>query len=112
MAVTGILIGNMSSEQTIASLGGNLGRGTIVSIILVLFVLPGLLLVSDKLVDKTSFNIFKKKKKEATEADGRVRVCGRVSGELSGHIEGEIDAIIDGNVNLNLISGETNKLDR
>lgn len=112
MAVTGILIGNMSSEQTIASLGGNLGRGTIVSIILVLFVLPGLLLVSDKLVDKTSFNIFKKKKKEATEADGRVRVCGRVSGELSGHIEGEIDAIIDGNVNLNLLSGETNKLDR
>ena len=106
MAVTGILIGNMSSEQTIASLGGNLGRGTIISIILVLFVLPQLLLISDKLVDKTSFTLFKKKEKKETSLDGRVRVCGRVSGELSGWIEGDIDAIIDGNVKLSLHSGE------
>ena len=106
MAVTGILIGNMSSEQTIASLGGNLGRGTIISIILVLFVLPQLLLISDKLVDKTSFTLFKKKEKKETALDGRVRVCGRVSGELSGWIEGDIDAIIDGNVKLSLHSGE------
>lgn len=106
MAVTGILIGNMSSEQTIASLGGNLGRGTIISIILVLFVLPQLLLISDKLVNKTSFTLFKKKEKKETTLDGRVRVCGRVSGELSGWIEGDIDAIIDGNVKLNLHSGQ------
>ena len=106
MAVTGILIGNMSSEQTIASLGGNLGRGTIISIILVLFVLPQLLLISDKLVDKTSFTLFKKKEKKETALDGRVHVCGRVSGELSGWIEGDIDAIIDGNVKLSLHSGE------
>ena len=108
MAVTGILIGNMSSEQTIASLGGNLGRGTIVSIILVLFVLPQLLLVSDKLVDKTAFSLSKKKEKKEEEHDGRVRVCGYVSGEVSGYIEGEIDAIVDGNVKLNLLSGEIN----
>lgn len=106
MAVTGILIGNMSSEQTIASLGGNLGRGTIISIILVLFVLPQLLLISDKLVNKTSFTLFKKKEKKETALDGRVHVCGRVSGELSGWIEGDIDAIIDGNVKLSLHSGE------
>ena len=106
MAVTGILIGNMSSEQTIASLGGNLGRGTIISIILVLFVLPQLLLISDKLVNKTSFSLFKKKEKKETALDGRVRVCGHVSGELSGWIEGEIDAIIDGNVKLSLHSGQ------
>ena len=106
MAVTGILIGNMSSEQTIASLGGNLGRGTVISIILVLFILPQLLLISDKLVEKTSFTIFKKKDKKEATVDGRVRVCGLVSGELSGTIEGVIDAVIDGNVNLKLISGE------
>ena len=105
MAITGILIGNLSSEQTIASLGGNLGRGTIISIILVLFVLPQLLLLSDKLVDKTSFKLFKKKEKETAEADGRVHVCGRVSGELNG----SIDAVIDGKVNLKLISGEVNE---
>ena len=106
MVITGLLIGNMSSEQTIASLGGNLGRGTIISIILVLFVLPQLLLISDKLVNKTSFTLFKKKETKETERDGRVRVCGRVSGELNGWIEGEIDAVIDGNVKLSLRSGQ------
>ena len=109
MASASLLIGYLSSEATISSLGINLGRGTIISIILVLFVLPSLLLVSDKLVDKTSFNIFKNKKKTTAEGDGRVRVRGYVSGEVSGYIEGEIDAIVDGNVNLNLLSGEINK---
>ena len=108
MSITGILIGNLSSEATIASLGGNLGRGTVISIILVLFVLPQLLLFSDKLVDKTSFTIFKKKEKKEETHDGRVRICGRVSGELNGYIEGEINAIIDGNVSLNLHSGNIN----
>lgn len=71
--------------------------------------LPQLLLISDKLVDKTSFTLFKKKEEKPEEKDGRVRVCGRVSGELSGYIEGDIDAIIDGNVKLNLLSGAINE---
>ena len=104
MAVTGILIGNMSSEQTIASLGGNLGRGTVISIILVLFVLPQLLLISDKLVDKTSFNLFKKKEKKESTVDGRMHVQGYVSGEIHGYINGVVDAIIDGNATLSLHS--------
>ena len=109
MSSASLLIGYMSSEATISSLGINLGRGTIISIILVLFVLPSLLLVSDKLVDKTSLKIFKKKEKKEEERDGRIRVSGRVSGEISGWIEGDIDAIIDGNVSLNLHSGELNE---
>ena len=104
MAVTGILIGNMSSEQTIASLGGNLGRGTVISIILVLFVLPQLLLISDKLVDKTSFNLFKKKEKKESTVDGRMHVQGYVSGEIHGYINGVVDAVIDGNATLSLHS--------
>ena len=106
LSITGLLIGYMSSEATISSLGMNLGRGTIISIILVLFVLPQLLLVGDKLVDKTTFRIFKKKEKKQTETDGRVRVSGRVSGEFCGWIDGEINAVMDGNVNLRLHSGE------
>ena len=109
MAITGILIGNMSSEQTIASLGGNLGRGTVISIILVLFVLPQLLLISDKLVDKTSFTLFKKKEAKACETNGVMRVNGLVSGEIHGIINGRIDAIVDGDVNLTLKSGEINE---
>jgi len=109
MASASLLIGYLSSEATISSLGINLGRGTIISIILVLFVLPSLLLVSDKLVDKTSFNLFKKKEKAEEVHDGRVYVSGRVSGEIHGVIDGEIDAVIDGNVNLNLLSGQINQ---
>ena len=109
MAVTGILIGNMSSEQTIASLGGNLGRGTIVSIILVLFVLPQLLLISDKLVEKTSFTLFKKKENQPKTADGRIYLNGYVSGEINGRFEGVVDGTIDGNVNLTLHSGKINE---
>jgi uncharacterized membrane protein YdfJ with MMPL/SSD domain len=109
MAITGILIGNMSSEQTIASLGGNLGRGTVISIILVLFVLPQLLLISDKLVDKTSFKLFKKKENKPCEASGRMQVSGVVNGEINGTISGRIDAVVDGNVNLTLVSGNINE---
>ena len=109
MSVAGLLIGYMSSEATISSLGLNLGRGTIISIILVLFVLPQFLLVSDKLVDKTSFNLFKKKKAKEAESDGRVRLCGRVSGEINGRIEGTVDGIIDGKVSLTIHSGEINE---
>lgn len=64
MALTGLCIGYLSSEATISSLGINLGRGTIVSIILVLFVLPQLLLVGDGLIQKTTFSLFGKKEKE------------------------------------------------
>lgn len=109
LSITGLLIGYMSSEATISSLGLNLGRGTIISIILVLFVLPQFLLVSDKLVDKTSFKLFKKKEKKQEETEGRVRVFGTVKGEISGYIDGNIDAVIDGNVNLTLLSGDINE---
>ena len=109
MASAGLLIGYMSSEMTISSLGSNLGRGTIVSIILVLFVLPQLLLVSDKLVDKTSFNLFKHKEKPEHRSEGKMQVSGVVNGEINGTIHGRIDAVIDGNVNLTLLSGEINE---
>ena len=106
MSVAGLLIGYMSSEATISSLGINLGRGTIISMILVLFVLPQLLLTSDKLVEKTTVKLFSKKKITETSAEGRIRVCGAVSGQIEGRIDGVIDAVIDGNVNLTLHSAE------
>ena len=105
LAVTGLLIGYLSSEATISSLGLNLGRGTIISVILVLFILPQLLLVGDKLVDKTSFKISLWDKNEKSSR-GAMRISGRVNGEINGKVNGVIDAVIDGNVNVNLLSGE------
>ena len=105
MAVSGLLIGYMSSVPVISLMGSNLGRGTIVSVIMVLFLLPQLLLVTDKLVDKTTFTIAKKANQKKTGI-GRVRVNGRVDGEINGRIIGVIDAVIEGDVNLSLHSAK------
>ena len=50
MTVAGTLIGQMTSDACIVGIGQCLGRGTIISIFLVLFVLPQILLVGGKLV--------------------------------------------------------------
>ena len=49
----GFVIGYLTNNAVIASLGKVLGRGTLFSIILVMTVLPQPLLVGDKLIDKT-----------------------------------------------------------
>lgn len=49
----GFVIGYLTNNAVIASLGKVLGRGTLISIILVMTVLPQLLLLGDKLIDKT-----------------------------------------------------------
>ncbi|HIS07271.1 MAG TPA: hypothetical protein IAC99_06335, partial [Candidatus Choladocola avistercoris] len=48
------LIGQMTSNSVIASLGTTLGTGTLTSIVLVMLVLPQLLYVFDGLIQKSS----------------------------------------------------------
>ncbi|MGN1343528.1 MAG: RND family transporter, partial [Traorella sp.] len=45
LALAGILIGKMTSEAAVVGIGESIGRGTIISIIIVMFVLPQILLV-------------------------------------------------------------------
>ncbi len=56
MAASGFVIGYLTSNATIASLGKTLGIGVVISIILVMFVLPILLYLFDFIIDKTSFS--------------------------------------------------------
>ena len=104
LMVSGLLIGQMTSEAAIAGIGQSLGRGTILSMLLVLFVLPQILLIGGGIVDKTSFAmprpILRKR-----EASGRVFVDGVVTGEIHGTVSGVMRANVDGDVKLNLISG-------
>lgn len=103
LAVAGSLIGGMTSEAAIVGIGESLGRGTIISIILVMFVLPQILLVGGNIIDKTSFAVpTMVKRKKAT---GRVTVDGFVMGEINGNFSGMIHGTVDGEVNVNLISG-------
>ena len=54
LTVVGFLMGYLSTHGLLAQLGMFLGRGTVCSLIIVLFVLPGLLSVFDKLIEKTT----------------------------------------------------------
>ena len=103
MTVAGILIGGMTSEAAIVGIGQSIGRGTIISMILVLFVLPQILLLGGGIADKTSFSMPSAIKQK--EASGRVFVDGFVTGRISGAVSGMIRANVDGDVNLNVISG-------
>ena len=103
LAVAGTLIGGMTSEACIVGIGQSLGRGTIISMILVMFVLPQILLIGGKLVDKTSFSMPKAAKKEASS--GHIKVDGLVRGEIHGFVSGIVRADIDGEVDLNILSG-------
>ena len=103
MATASFFIGNMTSEGSIANMGLNLARGTVISICLVMFVLPQLLLVGAKIIDKTSFSMPEVIRKK--EMAGRVVVDGVVNGEIHGTISGIVRGTIEGDVNVNLISG-------
>ena len=103
LAIAGTLIGKMTSEMAIVGIGENIGRGTIISIILVMFVLPQILLIGGAIVDKTSFSMPTASRKKA--AKGHVKVDGLVRGEIHGYVSGIVRADISGEVDLNLISG-------
>ncbi len=57
LACAGFAIGLFSSNPVIASVGSSLGRGTVISIALVMGILPQLLVLGDFIIEKTSFNL-------------------------------------------------------
>ena len=67
MVAAGFIIGKVTTDGTISSLGTTLGRGTLISIILVMTVLPQLLLMFDKVIEKSKFGKQKNDGKEAEE---------------------------------------------
>ena len=104
LAISGFLIGNLTSEPCICGIGQAIGRGTIISIILVLFVLPQILLIGERLIDRTSFSV--PNAALNLQNSGRTRIDGAVHGEIHGTVTGVVHIIVDGDVNVNLISGK------
>ena len=107
LALAGILIGKMSSDGAICGIGQCLGRGTIISIIVVMFVLPQILLLGEKIIEKTSFAVSIPLKLERTV--GLMRVDGIVQGQINGTIVGEVHGLIRGEANLIVNMGKTEK---
>ena len=109
LSVCGFLIGSMTSEPVIAGIGESLGRGTVISMFLVMFVLPQILLIGSGIVDKTSFSVPSVAVGGHKTANGRTYINGMVSGHINGTIRGALHAVVEGDIDLNLVSGSANE---
>ena len=105
MAAAGLLIGNMSAQPVVSIMGTCIGRGTIISILLVLLVLPSILVLGDSIINRTSFQIKGLEPKTRT-ATGTVRIRGHVRGYISGVVDAEVDGVLHGQLNA-MISTDT-----
>ena len=110
MASAGLLIGGNSAQPVISIMGNCLGRGTIISMLLVLGVLPSVLVLGDSIIERTRFKLKALEKPEINET-GVVRVKGRIQGYLNGKVDGTFDGVIRGQVNATITSGESEKVE-
>ena len=109
LAVAGALIGVMTTNPVIAAIGTCLGRGTVISIVLVMAVLPQILLIGDTIVERTSFDVKVPVDLSRVNrtASGNMRVSGRVRGYVNGVIDAEIKGTLNGTLKASVTSGTT-----
>ncbi len=105
LAVAGALIGVMTTNPVIAAIGTCLGRGTVISIVLVMAVLPQILLIGDTIVERTSFDV--KVPVDLSRVNRTASGNMRVSGRVRGYVNGVIDAEIKGTLKSSVTSGTT-----
>ena len=108
LAVSGLLISIITTDCTINGIGEAIGRGTMISIVLVMFVLPQILLLGGKIIEKTSFAMPKVNREHKTSAP--VQVDGRISGRINGTVSGFFRGTIEGDTDLRLFSGKLEPL--
>ena len=96
MAVAGFLIGGISTDATIGSVGLTLGRGTVTSILLVMTVLPQLLLLGDSLIERTAITLNRDRKQRFNR--GTMRLDGHIRGHVAGFIDGEFKGVVHGSI--------------
>jgi predicted RND superfamily exporter protein len=99
LASAGLLIGNLSAQPVVSIMGNCIGRGTIISMILVLFVLPSILVLGDSIIERTKFRIKTPELLPTRTASGTMRVQGHLRGYISGMIDGDFNGILHGQLN-------------
>ena len=103
LASAGISIGLLSSNPAIASIGVCLGRGTIISIFLVMGILPQILLLGDIIIEKTAFTL--KARLPIQSRSGILRLDGHVRGYVSGMVDADFTGLLRGTINAAIESG-------
>lgn len=109
LAAAGILIAKLSTNAVIAGIGSNLGRGTVISMFLVMGVLPQILLLGDIIIERTKFALPLPEVTKSTT--GIVFVNGRVRGRVSGFVDANITGVIRGDVNAIVEAGNIRQTD-
>lgn len=111
LSAAGFLIGQITSEPSIVGIGQCLSRGTIISMFLVMFVLPQILVLGDKIVEKTSFKVSLPSAPIVSQRlSGTTFVNGRVRGRISGFVDAEIHGVVKGDISAIMSSGSFDKL--
>lgn len=101
MAAAGLLIGNLSAQPVVSIMGTCLGRGTIISIILVLCVLPSILVLGDSIIERTSFKM-KGIDLNIKNTSGTMHVQGHLRGYISGVVDADFNGILHGQMNVSV----------
>ena len=109
MALAGMAIGLLTSNEIISGIGLYIGSGTSISIFLVMCVLPQMLLVGDIIIRKTTFSISKNMAPQ--HKTGLIRIDGRVRGKLNGVIDAEIHGLFRGELTGIVDIGDVKELD-
>ena len=104
MASAGFLIGNLTAQPVVCTMGNCIGRGTVISMLLVLFVLPSILVLGDSIINRTSFKL-KVPEPVVHKVTGDLRVRGRVRGYVCGTVDANIDGVIHGKAEVSVSVG-------
>ena len=112
LTVCGFLVGNLTSNAVIANLGTALGRGTLLSIAMVMIILPQLLYIFDPILDKSSFKVRTPDIGTGLSGNllqktaGTMIINGTINGHFNGYLIGEFKGTMNGDMDLTLRKGE------
>ena len=104
LASAGVLISVLTTNPVIAAIGECLGRGTIVSILRVLFVLPQILVLGEVIIERTSFEM-KGIAGATRNVSGTMHINGRVRGYINGVVDADIKGVLHGQFNAAISTG-------
>lgn len=108
LTIAAFLVGNLTTNAIISALGMALGKGTLISIVIVMGILPQSLVLCDKIIEKTAFG---KREIEADKAakremSGVMVVNGRIRGNISGFVDGVFYGVVKGDISARVDLGK------
>ena len=101
MAASGMLIGNMSAQPVVSIMGTCIGRGTIISIILVLLVLPSILVLGDSIIERTRFRI-PLPEAPVVQSTGAMAIKGHIKGYITGMVDADFNGTLHGQLDVSI----------